>query len=378
MSEVKRVLFAGYAPVHFLCFRPVYELLRKDPSFEIWLTGGFRRKDEGADEPVFDLEGFYDPYDVESGRVRPFEELRDQHFDVVLSTHSSTVFFPKSYGKSVQMFHGVSFKNFSVRDKVLSYDFACVVGRYHAERFADEGILGAGATRFFLTGFAKLDALVHGSELRNALLTEWGLDPALPTILYAPTGGKFNSLDEMGEELIEAIRDGGMWNLLIKPHDHPKEAVDWSTRLAPLEDSRVKLVRDFDIVTYLGVVDLLVTDASSVAMEFSLRDRPMVFVDVPKLLENVMERGGSLDLDTHGRKIGTMAHGPEDIGAVIHSALEHPTREGALRRAATKHLFHAPGNATENVAAVIRLAAGLDSKRPIYLEELIPSTSSNS
>lgn len=373
----KRILFGAYAPVHFLCFRPVYELLRQDPELEIWLTGGFRIKDKESGTTSYDLRGFYEPYGVDPERVRPFEELPDVHYDAMLSTHSSTVFFPKSYGKSVQMFHGVSFKNFSVRDKVLNYDFACVVGPYHAGRFASEGILGGGDTRFFMTGFAKLDALVSGPPIRTPLLAGMGLDPELPTILYAPTGGKYNSLDEMGKELIEAVRDGGEWNLLIKPHDHPKKAIDWMQELAPLEGPRVRLVRDYDIVTYLAAADLLLTDASSVSMEYALRDRPMVFIDVPKLLKNVQERGGALDLDTFGRRVGSIARGPEDVAAKIASALENPTREGELRRRAASEMFHMPGHAAENVAGVIRMAAGMTTELPEGVEELSPSSSAS-
>jgi hypothetical protein len=377
MTQVKRVLFGAYAPVHFLCFRPVYEILRKDPDVEIWLTGGFRRKDKQAGTVSYDLAGFYEPYGVDMEFVRPFEELPEVHYDAVLSTHSSTIFFPESYGKSVQMFHGVSFKNFSVRDKVLNYDFACVVGSYHAGRFESEGILGEGKTRFFMTGFAKLDTLVTGPDLRVPLLKGMGLDPGRPTILYAPTGGKYNSLDEMGEELITAIRDGGNWNLLIKPHDHPKKAVDWMQKLAPLESERIKLVRDFDIITYLAAADLLLTDASSVSMEYALRDRPMVFVDVPKLLTNVMERGGSLDLDTFGRRVGSIAYGPDDVAAKIASALANPTREGELRRRAAAEMFHDAGHAAENVAGVIRLALDSTAELPAGVQELTPSGSAS-
>ena len=39
--ETKRTLFAGYAPVHFLCFFPVYKRLVADPRLEIYLSGGF-------------------------------------------------------------------------------------------------------------------------------------------------------------------------------------------------------------------------------------------------------------------------------------------------------------------------------------------------
>ena len=75
MTKPKRILFAGYAPVHFLCFRPIYEALRQDERVDVWLTGGFRRQVD--DETRYDLEGFYDPYGVDAQRVAPFEELRD-------------------------------------------------------------------------------------------------------------------------------------------------------------------------------------------------------------------------------------------------------------------------------------------------------------
>ncbi len=359
MNDAKRILFGGYAPVHFLCFRPVYELLRREPGLDVWLTGGFRHKDKEAGETRYELDGFYEPYGVDLDRVAPFEDLANERFDAVVMAHSSTVFFPESYGRSVEIFHGVSFKNFSVREKVLKYDYACVVGNYHASRFASQGILGAGETQFFLTGFPKLDRLVSGELDRDALLSSLGLSPARPTILYAPTGGKYNSLDEHGEAIVRALDAAGKWNLLVKPHDHPKKAIDWNARLAALENDRLRVVRDFDVVPCLHAADLLLTDASSVSMEYALVDRPIVFFDVPKLLANVTERGGALDLDTYGRKIGDVAAGVGDLVPTVEKAFAEPNRHSALRRAAADDLFHAPGSATENVAAVVKLAAGV-------------------
>jgi len=378
MTDTKRVLFAGYAPVHFLCFRPVYELLRQDPRMDVWLTGGFRRRTGGddpaqADEWRYDLEGFYDPYGVDASHVRPFAELRDEHFDVVVCSHSSAVFFPSSYGKSVQIFHGVSFKNFAVRDKVLQYDFACVAGPYHGRRFELEQILGKGTSEFFLTGFPKLDRLVSGELDRAGLLKGLGLDPARSTILYAPTGGRHNSLDVMGEDIVRAIAAEGEWNLLIKPHDHPKKAVNWFERLSPLEDERVRVLRDFDIVPYMHAADLLLTDASSVAMEYTLLDRPIVFMDVPELLTNVRKRGGALDLDTYGRKIGVIAEGVEQLVPCLKTSLARPDQLSEIRKAAARDLFHVPGSASSNVAGVVRFAAGLTTELPERVARLHPT-----
>ena len=37
---MKRILFTGYAPVHFVCFRPVYERLRRVPGVQVFVSGG--------------------------------------------------------------------------------------------------------------------------------------------------------------------------------------------------------------------------------------------------------------------------------------------------------------------------------------------------
>ena len=40
MSLSMSVLFTGYAPVHFLCFEPLYRRLRESSDFEVFLSGG--------------------------------------------------------------------------------------------------------------------------------------------------------------------------------------------------------------------------------------------------------------------------------------------------------------------------------------------------
>ena len=66
-TQPRRILFSGYAPVHFLCFLPVYKLLAEDPGLQFWFSGGFRRKD--GDTTHFDITGFYDPYPIDQQRI---------------------------------------------------------------------------------------------------------------------------------------------------------------------------------------------------------------------------------------------------------------------------------------------------------------------
>jgi len=356
----KRILFSGYAHVHFVCFLPVYQQLVTDDRVEITLSGGF--KSGKGDDVRFSIDGFYDPFPVDPAHVLEPSEIREQDFDVVVCAHLSDTLFPRSAGKSVQIFHGVSFKNLAVREKALRYDFLCLPGSYHADQYVKQGLVDSDS-KILVTGFAKVDQLVSAPRPTHRL-EDLGLDPARPTLLLAPTGDKYNAMETMGRAVIEAIRAHGAWNLMVKPHDHPKRAIDWFSELSDLEGDGVALIRDTDVAPYLSLADLLMTDASSVALEYTLLDRPILFLDVPKLLERLERRAPALDLDTFGRKIGTVVERADQVVDAIAAGLADPGARSAIRRQAASHLFHQPGHAAERIAGVVLHAAGLEPQLP--------------
>jgi CDP-glycerol glycerophosphotransferase (TagB/SpsB family) len=159
----------------------------------------------------------------------------------------------------------------------------------------------------------------------------------------------------LGEEVIRRLRATGRYDILIKLHDHPRDAsVDWSKQLRPLLDRHTKLVRDFDIVPYLFVADLLITDASSVSSEYSLLDRPMVFLDVPEMIQAMRVKGRAVDLDTWGRKGGVTVRWPDEAVDAVRSSLAHPRHGSDVRRAMARDLFFNPGGAADAALAWIR------------------------
>lgn len=366
----RRVLFSGYAKVHFVCFLPVYQRLRSDPNLDLYLSGGFKTVD--GDETSFSIDGFYDEFDVDHSKVLSAQATKQQDFDVLVCAHLSDALFPRSATRTVQIFHGVSFKNLAVREKALAYDYLCLPGRYHAEQYQKQGLIRADSSTALITGFPKVDSLVSDTEAGRGLLRELGLDPARPTVLFAPTGDKYNSLELMGKNVIRAIADDGRWNLLVKPHDHPKRKTNWMAKLERFEGPRMRLVRDFDIAPALRAADLLMTDASSVALEYTLLDRPMLFLDTPQLLERLKKRAPALDLDTYGRKLGTIVAQADGVVAAIAGNLADPTQGAALRRQAAEHLFHRPGTASDRIAEVVRHAAGHVTGLPAGAERVLP------
>ena len=61
-----RILFTGYAPVHFVCFRPLFDQLSLDPDVEVLVSGGLRSTDE-AGQLHQDAAAMYASFDLPAG-----------------------------------------------------------------------------------------------------------------------------------------------------------------------------------------------------------------------------------------------------------------------------------------------------------------------
>ena len=349
---MKRILFTGYAPVHFVCFRPIYDRLKGLPGIDVVVSGG--TEGEGGDGARMDARELYRPFRLPPRRILPLAAMRRQRFDLVFCAHVSG-YFPREDGGRVQIFHGLSFRNMAVRRDVLVYDHLFVTGPYMMRAFEEQQLVRPGDPRLVPIGFPKVDRLVDGSLDRRAILRRLGLSGRRPVLLYAPTGQKGNSLETVGEEVVRRLRAARRYDILIKLHDHPRDrSVDWSRRLRPFLDAHTKLVRDYDIIPYLFAADLLISDASSVSSEYSLLDRPMVFLDVPEMINAMRAKGRAVDLETWGRNGGVTARWPDEAVDAVRWALAHPSHGSDVRRAMARDLFYNPGRAAEAAVSWIR------------------------
>lgn len=341
-----RVLFTGYAPVHFACFQPLYERLVRIPEIDVYLSGGLRQKTEQG--TLYDHHGLFDRFGLAPDKGLSVEQIREQDFDVLFAGNTKMI-LPRSVGMRIQIFHGVSFRNKAVRAESLGADFYFLVGPYMQRAFSQAGLLTPDDPRGLPIGFLKTDRLLNGELDRQALLNRYGFSGERPVVLYAPTGQKHNSLETMGTKVIERLAATGRYDLLIKPHDHPKKTrIDWFAQLDRLQDRHTHLVRDPDVIPLLFLADLLITDASSVSNEYSLLDRPMVFLDVPRLIEKAGSADGSmLDLETWGRRCGLLVKQPSEVEDAVQQSLDDPHRFSQVRQAMARDLFFNPGTATD-------------------------------
>lgn len=345
-----RVLFTGYANIHFICFRSLYERLNALPGVELFLSGGLRTKTKHGYQ--YNVRSMYQPLGLPGDRLLTVDQIQQLDFDVLFAANTKLI-QPRSVKTRIQIFHGLSFRNKAIRSDNMGCDYYFVVGPYMHRRFIEAGFFQESDRRAVQIGFMKTDRLLNGQLDRDRLLQRFGLTGERPVLLYAPTGAEHNSLETLGEEVIRRLASTNKYDLLIKLHDHPKKKkINWPERLAGFQDRHCRILRESDVIPLLYLADLLISDASSVSNEYALLDRPMVFLDTPKLLAKARKADGSmLDLETWGRKGGLVVKEPQGIEEAINDNLRHQDEHSPIRRAMAQDLFYNPGRSTETALA---------------------------
>jgi hypothetical protein len=345
-GERRRVLFEAASPLSVAVFRPVLERLSRDPRLEFWFTTADRSWDAAR---TFLREGITDRV------VSPKEIYWKKFHGYVNADFWNTTWLPRC-ARRVHFFHGVAGKYgldapMEIAPVVRSFDRVMFANEDRMRRYIDAGVIEPDGSRGQLIGYPKVDCLVDGSLDRCQIQQSLGLDPARPTVLYAPTWSVFSSVNSIGGELPAALSALGV-NVLVKLHDRSFDArsrrpgsIDWRAQFASLcAAANAHAVTDGDISRYLAAADLLITDHSSAGFEFMLLDRPIVVINCPELIASARVAPDKVSL-LHNASAVVPADTRAIAGAVS-AGLAYPMDRSAERRQTAARMFHRPGSAT--------------------------------
>ena len=260
---------------------PIYEVLSKDPRYELCVKVGPNQKrlfgvflvpQRGAIEQRY--------------RERGHTVTRDTAtFDAVIC--GDTLKHPERYGGALlcNVDHGPCFKTLRYRNLLKQPDTKYVVfaeGQYRIEKLKEHGLDTTEIVRD--VGLPKLDPFFNGAYSRDDIIKRHGLDAAKGIVLYAPTY-KPTSIFIVGEH-IRSLLDN--YNVVVKLHPY-----SWSGKYAPhaqhrlferiaKQDPRLCLVdpSHHDIMPYLYAADTMISEASSVINEFLALGRCGVLIDL--------------------------------------------------------------------------------------------------
>ncbi|MGE0078960.1 MAG: CDP-glycerol glycerophosphotransferase family protein [Bacteroidales bacterium] len=183
------------------------------------------------------------------------------------------------HGVKVQIFHGLAGEkkgHFRIRNY---FDLYLTQGPYFTNRFRQ---LASSHGDFDVveTGWCKLDTLFsnHESYLleRSSLLESSGKKTL---VLYAPTFSPSLTCSVEAKDKIFEIADSEDVFILIKFHDLMNAQVAEEYRQLASTRSNVKVVDDRNILKYLVMCDIMISDTSSVVYEFVLLNKPVVTVN---------------------------------------------------------------------------------------------------
>ena len=247
----------------------------------------------------------------------------------------------------INLWHGIPLKRLSLqvkgiresksRSRFQKFSSICAASTF--EQFLLASCFEMHIDDIWITGTPRNDYLLYPN---NELLQEHSyLNKKV--ILYAPTWREYGDrssffpFEDKDLECLNAFLETQDAYLLMRGHREEMERISENygeeklSRILPAHQEFFP-----DAQRLLAHVDVLVTDYSSIYLDFLLLDKPMIFI--PYDLEQYQSyRGFLFDYDTHtpGDKVGTQA----EFIASIDRALNKPEL-GAKERALMKNLFH--------------------------------------
>lgn len=191
---------------------------------------------------------------------------------------------------------------------------------------------------FVDTGYAKLDAIFDDAKSDFSLST-LGLNETKPTLLYAPTFYP-SSLEMMPKNLPQLLSE---YNIIIKPHffsltkQKYRKQRDRLIHWQQFDNVYVANEQDYNLMPFMKVADVMLSDASSAIFEFAALNKPVIWCDFYKLRWSY--RGifsfrfkNRLDGDIeYFNKVAYQVKHAEKIPEVVRQALSEPSRNAKLK-----------------------------------------------
>jgi hypothetical protein len=264
----------------------------------------------------------------------------------------------------IVMHHGLADKYVSEGEE---NSLSCYTGFFLNGPASREGSLKSYAERYpddfkrlklFNIGSPKTDAIFKHNVERETFLLEMGLDSSKKVICYAPTYQRTASLEQCGIEIMQALAKLPV-NVIVKLHhvslktgkNMPEPWVvkeigskNWINLITELDKKHgnIKLASVQNANPYLQISDVLVSDASGVAFEYLLLDKPIVFFDVPDFFAAYGKQG----LHYWGRECGDIVDSTDALVAAVKNCLDNPEYNGEARKKVTEMVVYNKGCAT--------------------------------
>ena len=193
-------------------------------------------------------------------------------------------------------------------------------------------------------GYPRIDLTLNASETEKInLYSRLGLDGRRKVVLYAPTWrGTLGNAESDMQALLQEIRllNSVDCDLLFRGHYFSSDSDDLE------EINALSVPSDITTNELLSIVDVLVTDYSSIAFDFMATGRPIIYY-----LHDYAEYSEDRGLYFHHTELpGSVCFKSIDLVAALSHEIDSHERHGNYKAAKDKFCPHEDGMATQKVA----------------------------
>lgn len=219
--------------------------------------------------------------------------------DAVITSHGLHLFSILRFTsiKFIDVWHAVSYKGFHKDDFKLqrSFDQSWVSSNFMKKMYINR--FGFQPHKIKVTGYARTDQLVNGSLDKEEILTKYSIPVHDKYVLIAPTWQQdvpgrdilpFNTnINQFFEELDRLAQDNSAY-IIFRTHFNSGDLfnVPNLTNTGFMPYSKYEIAEDF-----LFIADILITDWSSIGIDYLPLKRPTIFLDVPAPFKNGFNLG---------------------------------------------------------------------------------------
>ncbi len=282
----------------------------------------------------------------EEQNVELMKMIADQEgVDYVVGEHNlkdisaQVIFFANVYNAAVKfeattifLCHGTGTKQCKFESALHIHDIVIVEGQYRYSKY--KSMFPSLAHKLHKVGYSKLDPVVNISKEKKTVLQEYyQLDPQLKTLLYAPTFYP----SSIGKMSCKFPADFPECNIIVKPHYlslqrksyqlQRKQFTTWAT----YQNCQIMDVEEYNLVPFLAIADVMISDESSAIFEFASLNKPVVINRFLKLRWSYYLNPGKLlqrmdsGIDQY-RKIGSNPKSYVDMVTEVKLELDDTTR----------------------------------------------------
>ncbi len=321
-----RVLFYVERDLHLPFLEPIHDYLQGHDLAETafsstaWFPGNETTRARGLDEG---LRAYLD----RKSRFYPEPQDFEPHVTIVADACHSTI---PQLRHIINVGHGMICKGAFYTDSPIIRrenlsEIMLVPGPWHKRRLAPNVFIP-----IITTGFIKSDQLFGPQAVsRKDFCASLGIDPAKKIVLFAPTYNPELSTIPCVREKIAKIATPER-ELLIKLHnvtdDCWKELYQRMAQAYP----NIHYLTDTDYAGMMHAADLMISDVSSIYIEFLLLDKPLVLFNNPDMKHFIFYRPDEIEYQARGaaRQVDTV----EELCKAVTEELADPGRLSAKRK----------------------------------------------